>query len=72
MTLADLKKGESGIISKIEDTPIVHKLMDMGCIPGEEVTLKFTAPLGDPICIKISGYDLVLRVKEAESIQLQN
>ena len=70
MTLADLKKGESGVITHLEESSIRYKLMDMGCIPGEKVTLKFKAPLGDPLCIDISGYDLVLRKSEASSVHL--
>ena len=71
MTLANLKKGESAIISEIEESPIIHKLMDMGCIPGERVTLKYKAPLGDPLCIQIAGYELILRTEEARSIRVQ-
>jgi ferrous iron transport protein A len=71
MTLANLKKGESAIISEIEETPIIHKLMDMGCLPGERVTLKYKAPLGDPLCIQIAGYELILRTEEARSIRVQ-
>ncbi len=72
MTLADLRKGETGTIHRIEDSFITSKLMDMGCLPGEKITLKFKAPFGDPLCVKIAGYDLVLRVEEASSIQLLN
>lgn len=40
----------------------------MGCVPGEEVTVELQAPLGDPISIKVAGYQLSLRIEEAQSI----
>lgn len=66
--LSDLKIGESGTIHSFENDDIFLKLMEMGCIPGEEITVEQIAPLGDPISIKVAGYQLSLRVNEAESI----
>ncbi len=40
----------------------------MGCVPGEEVLVEMLAPLGDPISIKVAGYQLSLRIEEARSI----
>lgn len=40
----------------------------MGCIPGEEIIVNQVAPLGDPISIKVAGYNLSLRLNEAEYI----
>lgn len=40
----------------------------MGCIPEEEISVELTAPLGDPIAIKVAGYQLSLRKDEADSI----
>lgn len=47
------------------------KLMEMGCLPGESVQVDRVAPLGDPIAVTISGYQLSLRKKEAATIILQ-
>jgi len=47
------------------------KLMEMGCLPGEEITVSRIAPLGDPIAINVSGYQLSLRKFEASTIILQ-
>ncbi|MDI9357521.1 MAG: FeoA domain-containing protein [Phycisphaerales bacterium] len=47
------------------------KLMELGCMPGEIITLEKIAPLGDPICIKVSGYLLSLRLNEAENIVVE-
>ena len=40
----------------------------MGLVPGEVILVDHVAPLGDPICIKVSGYTLSLRIDEAEGI----
>lgn len=66
--LSDLKPGESGIIKEFNSDEASLKLMEMGCLPGEEVLLEQIAPLGDPISIIISGYTLSLRLEEAEQI----
>lgn len=47
------------------------KLMEMGCIPGEEVSIVKIAPLGDPISISIAGYNLSLRRTEARYIWVE-
>ena len=70
-TVANLLPGESGLVKNVAESEITLKLLDMGCLPGENVQLKYKAPLGDPICIHISGYDLVLRLEEASKIELK-
>ena len=69
-TVANLLPGEKGQICCFKDEKLALKLLDMGCVPGTEVELKFTAPLGDPICISIDGYRLSLRIAEASTISL--
>jgi ferrous iron transport protein A len=69
--LADLKLGEEGIIDSFSDTEMSLKLMEMGCLPGEKVTIERKAPLGDPIAISISGYLLSVRKEEADTVLLQ-
>jgi ferrous iron transport protein A len=66
--LSELAQGESGVIHAFEKDDIYLKLMEMGCVPGEEVTVDAVAPLGDPISIKISGYLLSIRKEEAALI----
>lgn len=70
MKLSDLKPGQSGIIKEFTDLTLSVKLMEMGCLPGELVRLERIAPLGDPIAIKVSGYQLSLRKEEASNIIL--
>lgn len=67
-TLTDLKPGEQGIVSGFSDEQLSVKLMEMGCLPGTTVRYNFSAPLGDPICISVAGYELSLRLEEAATI----
>jgi ferrous iron transport protein A len=66
--LSELKIGESGLIHSFENDDIFLKLMEMGCIPGELIIVEQIAPLGDPISISVAGYQLSLRINEADSI----
>lgn len=69
-TVANLKPGEQGVIEGFTDERLSLKLLDMGCLPGTKIRLKFCAPLGDPICIDVEGYSLSLRKAEASTISL--
>lgn len=71
MTLSELVPGETGIVKEFTDLEMSVKLMEMGCLPGEQVTVSRIAPLGDPIAISVSGYQLSLRKFEASTIILQ-
>ena len=63
--------GESGEIIKVEgEGRIRRRLFDMGVTPGANVILRKKAPFGDPIEITIRGYELTLRLSEAELISL--
>ncbi len=68
MSMSDMKTGDRAIIVEFTDEELSLKLMEMGCTPGEIVTLKHVAPLGDPIAVSVSGYLLSLRKKEASTI----
>ena len=68
MRLSELKQGDKRKIKKFHSPELELKLMEMGCLPGEEVVVEQVAPLGDPISIRISGYSLSLRINEAEQI----
>ncbi len=69
-TVADLKLGEKGVICCFSDQEMSLKLLEMGCLPGSEIELSHKAPFGDPLCIKVLGYSLSLRVDEAATIKL--
>jgi ferrous iron transport protein A len=71
MTLSQLLPGEFGIVKEFTDLEMSVKLMEMGCLPGEEISVSRIAPLGDPIAVNVSGYQLSLRKFEASTIILQ-
>jgi len=66
--LSDLKIGESAVIHSFGADELSIKLMEMGCMVGEVVSVEQVAIFGDPISIYVSGYNLSLRLKEAEQI----
>lgn len=69
--LSDLKAGEKAIIADFESSELELKLMEMGCLPGEEIVVEQIAPLGDPISVRVAGYALSLRKNEANQILVQ-
>ena len=72
MTLKELKIGESAVIDTVGGTGELRQhFLDMGLIPGEKVTLVKFAPMGDPIEIRVRGYELTLRIEEAEKIEVK-
>ena len=72
MTLNELKTGSPRIITAVGgDGPLRCRLLDMGLIPHTRVTLQKVAPMGDPIEIRVRGYELTLRVEEAQKIEVK-
>ena len=71
LTLADIPKGGKASVVSFGDIPLSLKLMEMGCIPGETITVDQYAPMGDPISITVAGYRLSLRLNEAEMIWVE-
>ena len=71
-SVADMIPGETAIIAGFSDQELASKLLEMGFLPGTAVRFNFKAPLGDPICVSVSGYDLSLRVAEAAVISILN
>ena len=71
MTLRELGIGKSGIIEKVGgDGALRQHFLDMGVIPGAVVTLVKYAPMGDPMELRIHGYELTLRLNDAEKIEI--
>ena len=72
MTLDHLPIGQSGEITAVGGTGALRcRLLDMGLIPHTRVTLQKVAPMGDPIEIRVRGYELTLRVEEAKKIEIE-
>ena len=72
MTLDVLPVGSKGVISAVGgDGPLRCRLLDMGLIPRTRVEKIKVAPLGDPMQIRIRGYELTLRSEDAKMIALK-
>lgn len=70
-TLRDLKAGESAVITKVGgEGELRQHFLDMGVIPGNTVTMKKLAPMGDPMELRIDSYELTLRLADAEKIEV--
>lgn len=70
--LSNFTIGETGLIKMVKgEGRIRRRLFDMGVTPGAEVVLIKKAPLGDPLEVKIRGYDLTLRKDEAIFVELE-
>lgn len=71
MTLKELAVGQSGIITVVGgEGDLRCRLLDMGLIPNTKVTLQRVAPMGDPVEIRLRGYELTLRLEDAEKIEI--
>jgi ferrous iron transport protein A len=66
--LSELSIGAKAKIHSFEKNDLFLKLMEMGCVPGEWIKVEQIAPLGDPISITVAGYNLSLRLDEAENV----
>ncbi|MCD8037055.1 MAG: ferrous iron transport protein B [Clostridiales bacterium] len=72
MTLDNLQIGKSAVIQAVgSDGALRQHILDMGLIPGAEVTLVKFAPMGDPIELRIHSYELTLRVADAKKIEIR-
>jgi Fe2+ transport system protein FeoA len=72
MTLKDLKTGKSGIVMTVGgEKALRRRLLEMGITPRTTVTVKKTAPMGDPIELLLRGYVLSLRLADAEKITIE-
>ena len=70
MTLRDLKVGQTARVESVGGEGALRQhFLDMGVIPGAEVTLMKLAPMGDPMELRIHGYELTLRLADAQRIQ---
>lgn len=71
LTIANLKKGERAIIKEFSVDSVPLKLLEMGCLPGNEVSLVQTAPFHDPLYLNINGSHLAIRKSTAAQIEIQ-
>ena len=72
MTLKDLEIGKSAVIKSVGGKGALRQhFLDMGMIPGAEITVVKFAPMGDPMELQVHGYELTLRLAEAEQIEIE-
>ena len=72
MKLSQCKAGQSGLVKVVGGEGALRQhFLDMGLIPGVEVTMIKLAPLGDPMEVRIHGYELTLRLADAEKIEIE-
>ncbi|NLU46103.1 MAG: ferrous iron transport protein A [Euryarchaeota archaeon] len=69
--LSELEPGDAATVIKVHgEGPLRRRLLDMGLIRGTVVTAVKRAPLGDPLELRIRGYELSLRKAEAEAVEI--
>ncbi len=71
-TLKDVKVGQSATVVRLcGEGPVKRRIMDMGITKGVEIFVRKVAPLGDPMELKVRGYELSLRKTDAEIIEVR-
>lgn len=71
-TLKEMKPGEIAVVKKVHgEGGLRRRILDMGIIRGSQLEMVKKAPLGDPIEVKIKGYDLSLRQTEAALVEVE-
>ncbi len=72
MTLRDVKVGKTvKVVRLCGEGPLKRRIMDMGITKGVEIYVRKLAPLGDPIEIRVRGYELTLRKADAEMVEVE-
>ena len=71
-SLADLPVGGTAIVSRVRgERAVVRRLLEIGLVPGTQVTLRRVAPMGDPIELKVRNFALSIRRSEALGIEIE-
>ncbi len=70
-TIANLKRGETATIKEFDEIDVPLKLLEMGCLPGNQVTMMQSAPFKDPIYLNINGTHLAIRRETAVKIRVE-
>lgn len=65
-----MKRGQKGIIREFSDDALPIKLLELGCLPGNEIELLHIAPFNDPIYVNVNGCHLAIRRETAILIEL--
>lgn len=70
-TVATLRLGEDSVIACIEESPYSINFLEIGLLPGKQITVIQKAPFGGPIAVLVEGHMMALRIKEAELINVK-
>lgn len=71
INLAQLQIGQKGIIQDFDIEQVPLKLLEMGCLPGNEVQILQVAPFGDPLYLNVNDSYLAIRLETAQAIKVQ-
>ena len=72
MTLNELPVGKAAVITKVGGAGALRcRLLDMGLIPKTKIVITKVAPMGDPIELRLRGYTLTIRIKDAKNIEVK-
>lgn len=68
MTLKDLEPGQSAIVDSVTQGSVGNRLLELGCLPGEAISVDRVAPFGDTMAVSFSDLKLCIRSNEADQI----
>ena len=71
LSIASLKIGQKAIIKDFSVDVIPLKLLEMGCLPGNQITLLQVAPFGDPLYFNVNDSHVAIRLETAQEISIQ-
>ena len=71
-TLSSCAVGEKVVVSELLNTELASKLMEMGIYCGKQLQIIYTAPMGDPLAVRIGSYVLSMRKDEAKNILVES
>lgn len=66
--LINLKKGDKGVVSRVEQSAISQRLIEMGLVPGTSFEIRSISPFGDPIAIRLNDFAISMRLSDAKNI----
>ena len=73
MTLSNVQPGKKAVVSAVKgEGRITRRLMEMGVVPGVSVRMVKAAPFGDPIEVRLLGYNLAIRRNEADAVEVES
>ena len=72
MTLKDLEPGQTAIVESVSNGPVGTRLKELGCLPGEGISVERIAPFGETMAVSFSDIRLCIRGNEAENVSVKS